>query len=278
MLDKANHTYLGYELVIEPEPANTYLATFGRLGTTPLDIAASYESANASWTMLELPAIPDPRLIDAGHTVTIDLFVDPATGEKLVDELSLKVLHPIAGSTHRPPTVSGLARDFSVADAEFEILQPRVALNGSRQIAGGPASLRDLRAALVWFYFPEHGRYVLSLLPRADLGFKKAGEIRGGLLTFTLDGDSVRLECMRPIASGGAAFHLYVLHDDDWEPTSDRQKDWPADGSITAEEIAARCGSSLVRGICGSLIRSNCCRETRPPYPLPDGEGVGSFS
>ena len=91
----------------------------------------------------------------------------------------------------------------------------------------------------MWFYFPEHGRYVLSLLPRADLGFKKAGEIRGGLLAFTLDGDSVRLECMRPIASGGAAFHLYVLHDDDWEPASDRQKDWPADGSITAEEIAA---------------------------------------
>ncbi len=33
----------------------------------------------------------------------------------------------------------------------------------------------------------------------------------------------------------------------------------------------------LVRGICGSLIRSNWCRETRPAYPLPDGEGFGSF-
>lgn len=27
----------------------------------------------------------------------------------------------------------------------------------------------------------------------------------------------------------------------------------------------------LVRGICGSLIRSNWCRETRPAYPLPNG-------
>jgi hypothetical protein len=239
LLDKANHTYLGYELVIEPQPANTYLATFGRLGITPLDIAASYESANASWTMLELPAIPEPRMIDGGHTFNIDLFVDSATGDKLLDEISLKVLHPFSALTHRPPTVSGPLRDFSVADAEFEILQPRVTLNGSRQIAGGPASLRDVRGALAWFYFPEHGRYVLSLLPRADLGFKKAGEVRGGLLSFTLDGDSVRLECMSSIASGGAAYNLYVLHDEDWEPISDRQKDWPAAGSITAEELAA---------------------------------------
>jgi hypothetical protein len=63
--------------------------------------------------------------------------------------------------------------------------------------------------------------------------------VRGGLLTFMLDGDTVRIECISPIASGNAAYNLYALHDDDWEPVSERQKDWPADGTIDPHEIAA---------------------------------------
>ena len=82
---------------------HSYRATFGRLGVTPLDLAATYDVrysqdtaptatlVNVSWAMLELPEPPKPQSIDESHTVSVDLFVDGATGGKLIDDIHLKV-------------------------------------------------------------------------------------------------------------------------------------------------------------------------------------------
>lgn len=250
LLDRVQHVYLGYELLLEQQPSGGYLATFGKLGVTTLDISSSglarfprdplaATPVRAAWTMLPLPAIPEPRAIAEGGSISLDLLVDAATGAKLIDDIHLVLLHPLSRPVPQPPTVSGAARDFTAADAELQLLQPRLTLNGEAQTASGPASVRNVRGALVWLYFPDHGRYILSLVPRAELGFRKAGEVRGGILSFTLDDDSIRLQCMSAIATGYAPYNLYVLHDADWQPLSERQKDWPASGSISADELAA---------------------------------------
>jgi hypothetical protein len=66
LLDKANHAYLGYELLLEPQQPGKYLATFGKLGVTPLDLAAGslptpapdsadpQSSIDLAWTMIPL--------------------------------------------------------------------------------------------------------------------------------------------------------------------------------------------------------------------------------
>ena len=237
LLDKFNQTYFGYELLLEPQPPGGYLATFGKLGVTPLDLAAG-SSTNLGWSLLPLPAIPDPLVMHEGEKFSIDLFVDAATGEKLIDDIRITPARMITGIIPTIPTVSGTAHDFSVSDAELQIVQPRVTLNRSLQISAGPAA-RNVHGAIVWLYLPDHGRYIFSLLPRAALGFKKAGEVRGGTIAFTLDGDSIKLECTYPIAPGDAPYNLYVLHDEDWEPTAERQKDWPTVGTVGAGELAA---------------------------------------
>src|SRR5580698_6691749 len=39
LINRAAHTYLGYELILEPQQqAGAYLLTFGALGITPLDV------------------------------------------------------------------------------------------------------------------------------------------------------------------------------------------------------------------------------------------------
>ena len=253
VVDRANHTYLGYEVLVEPKQPGMYLATFGKLGVTPLDLEASESlrlpaasapangaaSAHPQWTQLELPAIPEPRLFHDTESISIDLFIDPATKAKLIDDIRLHLMTPISRPVPQVPTVSGSARDFSVADADLQLVQPRLTLNGRPQVTSGPASVHNSRGSLVWLYFPDHGRYILSLAPHADLGFKKAGEVRGGVLTFTSGQDAVRLESMSAIATGDAPYNLYVLHDADWQPVSERQKDFPAAGSIGLEELAA---------------------------------------
>jgi hypothetical protein len=271
VLDNVNHVMFGYELVLEEKQPGTYLATFGKLGITPLEISSEMaprlppnapsglvrpprpiNSSNWSeWTTQPLPAIPEPRLVHPGDTISIDLFVDAVTGEKLIDDIliqpprtvrSLAVGSPPAlpaALANRPvPTVSGTAREFTAADAEMQLAQARVTLNGTPQSTIGRAA-PNARGSLVWFYLPNHGRYVLSLAPRPDLDFKKAGEVRGGTITFTVGNDSIKVECTNPIATGNAPYNLYVLHDPEWEPTAQAQKGQFAVGSVDPGELAA---------------------------------------
>jgi hypothetical protein len=89
----------------------------------------------------------------------------------------------------------------------------------------------------VWFYVPGKGRYILSLVARPELEFKKAGELRGGLIKFTMDKDTFTVECPVEIAEGHAPYNLYVLTDPLYEPTSQKQKGQFAVGSVGVEEL-----------------------------------------
>jgi hypothetical protein len=171
------------------------------------------------------------------------------SGEKLIDDIEIRPFTPLArlplpvniGATggNRPvPTVSGTARDFSATDAELQLTQPRVTFNEASQdttTRGAPLA----RGALVWFYLPGHGRYILSLVARPELDFEPAGEVRGGAVSFTLDKDSIKLECMNPVAAGDSPYNLYVLHDPEYEPTAQAQKGKFALGTVGAAELAA---------------------------------------
>jgi hypothetical protein len=250
LLDNANRVYFGYELLIEQQQPGTYLATFGKLGVTPLDLAGNLRlslnsdgSTNLDWTLAPLTEIPKPRAIRDSDMLTIVLFTDPATGEKLMDDIQLippRRLSPFLPVPPVPPpvpTVSGTARDFSAADAELQIgLVRSVTLNGARQ---APVSFRNVRGPLLWLYVPDHGRYVFSLTPRPGLDFKEAGEVRGGVIAFAIGKDAITLECANAVATGDAAYHLYVLHDENWEPIAEAQKVRPGLGSVSLGELTA---------------------------------------
>jgi len=248
-IDEPHHTYVGYELLVERKDQGTYLVTVGRLGETPIELAASLSARLAidlSWTLLPLPAIPEPRLFHEGETLSIEVFADASTGDKLIDDIRINPPAPVRflsvpgaqPAQRRPvPTISGDARDFAASDADLQIFLPRaVIVNGVDQKS---IALRNVRGPLVWLYLPDHGRYVFSLTPRAGLNFVKEGEVRGGVLLFTAGQDSIVMECAAPIAPGDGPYYLHVLHDADWEPTSEAQKVRPLLGSVSAAELAA---------------------------------------
>ncbi len=158
LMDRANHIYFGYELLIEEQQPGSYLVTFGKLGLTPLEMSMDSiqrippnapsnfprpKQINwADWTMQPLPAIPEPRVVHEGDTISLEMFADSATGEKLIDDIrvqhrnvgrafagvSVSRLTPKAPTV---PTVSGDARDFSAYDAELQLSQPLVTVNGA---------------------------------------------------------------------------------------------------------------------------------------------------
>jgi hypothetical protein len=246
LLDDKNHVYFGYELLLEEQQPGAYLATFGKLNLSPLEMitqtAPRIPAIATEWTTQPVPVIPEPRVVHSGDVISIDLFVDAATGAKLIDDIRIQPPRMIGSSpmssSRTAPTVSGTARDFSAADAELQLAQPRVTLNGTSQNSAARGA-SNVHGALVWFYLPDHGRYVLSLAPHPELDFQKAGEARGGVITFTLGNDSIKLECPNQIAGGNAPYNLYVLRDPEWEPTAQSQKGQFATGSVDPGELAA---------------------------------------
>jgi hypothetical protein len=96
-----------------------------------------------------------------------------------------------------------------VEDAELQITQPEVSVNGElRQKFRNTAS-----GAVGVLYVPGHGRFLFSLAPNERFGFRKAGEVRGNRLSFEWRTSKYQLTCLDRIAPGGKPYILYVFHD-----------------------------------------------------------------
>lgn len=251
--DSVSQELYGYEVVLEAQGPGAYLATFGKVPFSAM------EAASSNWRnwKVRVLALPEPRIVHDGDVISIELMTDPATGQKLFEDVKIgpyvRPLPPglaangLMATSGLPlpgggrgastvPAVEGTARDFTAADAEMQIRQPRVTLNGLAQSTAGrgPAVTNG---SLIWFYLPGRGRYILSLAPRRELDFQKAGEVRGGSIKFTLGEDTITLECPLEIASGHAPYVLYALRDPFWEPTAQAQKGQFAIGSVDAGEL-----------------------------------------
>ena len=209
--DRANKTYFGYDLVTEVLPDGRYRLTFAPLTLTPARMERMHPDIKG-WSVLPLPSQPASQIVRAGETVALDLFINPSTGQKLVDYISVK-----APSAREAVTVQGPARDFTPADAEIELSEPRLSING--QPFRGTENYRgSISGPAVWIDIDGHGRFVFSLAPRPDLGLHRAGEIRGTTMTWRSGANTYTMTTDKPIASGSAAYNVYVFHDPGYRP------------------------------------------------------------
>lgn len=204
--DDAHKRFFGYDLRVEAaSDANTAQIRIEPLRPTEREARL----ASAGWTMLALPQYPVIPNVKPGDTIAIDLLVNAATGQKIVDYLTLRRRGAVSYQRK--------AVDFTLAYVEMTLNQPQVAWRGTRE-AGGSVGVSG---AAVWLYVPGHGRYILSLLPNEKLGFKQWGVVSAeGLLFHDLDsgGAEVTVECNSRIAPGSGNYHLYVVHQPDWRP------------------------------------------------------------
>jgi len=249
-----DQVYFGYDARLEIDPQNGPVRiTFYDLSIGVLDFVPGPGRGDpAAWKKLPLPALPSQQSVRAGDRIAVELWSDSIAGQKLADLVRIEQPRPLlsgpVGSMLGPsgpssrysaaaiPTVSGDAHPFSAEDAELRLVQPRVTIDGEVQPALGRTA--NASGTLVWFHLPGRGRYVLSLAPRPELGFVKAGEVRGGAITFTIGNDRFLVESTTAMASGDAPYILYVLHDPDWEPTSKNQGDRLQFGSVAPRELA----------------------------------------
>lgn len=226
--DRSQRIFFGYKARVEvlAEP-NTYSITFGQIDRqTALGLLFPREKEADGWTQIATPGWGLGTLgIHGGDVITMDLLKNPATGQKVVDYITVQ--EPprgtviTFGNVNSPARefafVTGAPRDFRQDDGELRIRAGRVSING-RLEASTATSNAEVSGAVVWFYLPQHGRFLLSLTAHPDLGFRKAGEVRGSKLSFTAGSDVFSLVSSGAIAPTQSAFNLYVLHDPTWKP------------------------------------------------------------
>ena len=263
--DQGAHTFFGYDIVVQPlDQVDKYSVSFFDLSMSPLDfpIDSADSLTPTQWKHAPMPTPLPPQTVRAGESMAITVYRDPGTGKELRDTMTVAAMPSMIRPgrlqlngielwewAHRTPRnanagpprnaldIFGPARPFSIDDAEMRLQMGSLVINGKPQ--SGTEGARVVTGELVWFYIPSHGRYILSLTPRPDLGFERAGEVRGGLVTFSIDRDEVALESPAMIAPGETPYFLYVLHDSSWAPTVQTSGGQLRFGSVSPKELAA---------------------------------------
>jgi hypothetical protein len=219
-----------------PEP-NAYRVTFSQLTSEAIREILGKDAS--SWTQLPAPDWGGPavRTIRAGEVLALDLLTNSATGQKIVDYITVK------GPSFNPAWdfvyETGTPQDFRVDDAALELHTPYVSVNDQLGASVIPTGV-VVAGPAVWFYLPNHGRFILSLLPHPDLGFVKAGEIRGSTLTFTIGTDTYNLVSAERIAPGQHPFNLYVRHEPDWQPPDGKTSIWAGGAAGAPDELISK--------------------------------------
>jgi len=104
------HEYFGYDMTVEPvdAQAGTYRVTFSALTLTPEELKWPDPE---SWRMLPAPVFPPPQVISTADTIALDLFENPATGQKIVDYIHLKRDNCDAENGSQLSCLTGLVQD-----------------------------------------------------------------------------------------------------------------------------------------------------------------------
>jgi len=212
LCDMTQRTYFGYDLTMEPTSGGRYRLTFSPLSITPEKMGEIYPQVR-NWRLLLSPQQLTTETVRGGDTVALDLFVNPSTGQKIVDYITIN------GDDGRHVTALGTARDFSIEDGELKIISPRLTING-RVLDATVNTGMGISGTPLWIYVEGRGRFVFTLTPRADLGFQKAGEIRGSTMTWRWGSDEFSLNAKGRIAPGDGAYYVYVFSSPNWRPRS----------------------------------------------------------
>lgn len=194
-----NGTYSGFDLTMERLPSGRVRLRFAALTIGPEQMKKIFPKMD-QWKPLPLPASPATVDVNPGETVALDLFVNPATGQKVTEYLTVQ------SDQRLVVTVDGPARDFRVTDVQLDLTAPRVSVDGKQAFEFQGA----MRGPALWLDLPGHGRHVFSLVPRPDLGMQRLGEIRGTTVSWKWGGHSYAVSTAQPVLPGEHAYHLYV--------------------------------------------------------------------
>ncbi len=227
LLDADGNFVFGYDLVVEPFAATKQF----KVSLKPMSARFEEQLSSRQPSMVTnraphnvstLPGPTEAQLIDDGDAFALDLLVNPQTGVKIVDVVKVSFDRARLWSAPRSLPL----RDFTLGNVELAVRDYRLTINGEH-VGGGNRrkAVRGCAGALVWFYVPERGRFIFSLIPHEGYNFQKVGRIENNRISFTLGGDAYEWTSSAPIVgTSGGNWNLWVLHDAGYVSDFDSQE------------------------------------------------------
>ena len=215
--DTGGRYIFGYDLWVAPNTASKQF----KLIVRPLDShfetrlrAGNPNEGNPpqSESIATFPKPIEPQTLDDGDAFSIDLLINQNTGVKIVDVV--RVAFDRSNIWDNNPRM--LPRDFTLDAVELAIKDYRLLVNGNVISVG--KSTKVCAGTLLWFYVPDRGRFIFSLVPREGYQFQKVGIIEENRIEFTVNGNRYEWLSSSPILPGGGIWNVWVLHDPNYTP------------------------------------------------------------
>lgn len=227
----------GYDLWVSGDAAEKRFKVAVRPLATELVTSLRGNEAPASEGSSTFPRATEAQTLNDGGEFSVDLLINKNTGIKIIDVVKVSFDRSRLGNEN--PGVR--ARDFSLDAVAMEMRDYSLLLND--QLIATGKSKTGSAGALLWIYIPGRGRFIFSLVARADYPFQKAGTVAANRIEFSLNGDHYQWLSSSPILHEEGTWNLWVLPDPHYVPLMGAGADPPAQEKGVLEKLDQKISS-----------------------------------
>ena len=214
LTDAQNNVVFGYDLWISADPLTKKFS----VAVLPADEAfrrtflKDFTPSRPYSSFATFPKSTTPQMLDDGDAVSLELLVNNESGVRIVDVVSVT----FDRATLRENNLESIPKDFTLDAVALSVKNYSLTINGN--LVGKSKSSIGCEGALLWFYVPERGRFIFSLVPREGYDFEKAAVLDGNKIEFSLNGERYEWLSSDSILPNGGTWNLWVLHDTNYTP------------------------------------------------------------
>ncbi|HSE30466.1 MAG TPA: hypothetical protein VLA93_02700 [Pyrinomonadaceae bacterium] len=257
LTDADQRVIFGYDLWVNSDPITRKF----RLAVLPADEAFRRtflrdSASRSNDSFATFPKSIAPQTLDDGDAFSLELLVNQQLGVKIVDVVKVT----FDRSTLRDNTPENQPRDFSLDAVSLAIKGYQLLIDG--KVVARSKSTIGYSGSLLWFYVPERGRFIFSLVPREGYSFQKIGILEGNKIEFVANGEHYEWLSGTEILPNGGAWNLWVLHDSRYTPLFGPEK------PMTQEKK-----SGILRKIEEAVVFENGSLTVRTPNPPDPSKG-----
>jgi len=187
------------------------------------------------------PKSATPQTLDDGDAVSLELLVNRESGVKIVDVVKVTFDRSILRENY----LDAAPKDFTLESlSSLSVKSYELTIDGT--VVGKSKSKLGCSGSLLWFYVPDRGRFIVSLVPREGYSFQKVGMLDGNRIEFVMNGEYYEWTSSESILPTGGAWHLWVLYDPEYTPLFGSEKSTPKAGPQKGPNIFQRLEEKLL--------------------------------
>ena len=214
LTDAQQNVIFGYDLWVSADPVTKKFS----VAVLPADEAfrrsflKDFTPLRPDGPFATFPKSTTPQTLDDGDAVSLELLVNKESGVKIIDVVSVT----FDRTRLRESNLDSAPKDFSLEAVALAVKNYSLSIDGT--VVNKSKSSIGASGALLWFYIPDRGRFILSLVPREGYQFEKIAVLDENRIAFTVNGELYEWLSSAPILPSGGSWYLWVLHDTDYTP------------------------------------------------------------